>query len=145
MNAEVIRGITVRTLRGGETGVVQAVFDRLGSRSRQLRFGGAKNVLLPGELEQLARVDGDHHVLVAYDGSEPIGIARLVRDGREAEVAFAVADDWQGKGVGTLLVERLAADARAAGIVRLHCEVRADNTPSLALCRKLKSAMPAAA
>jgi acetyltransferase len=145
MNAEVIRGITVRPLRGGETGVVQAVFDRLGPRSRHLRFGGAKNVLLPAELELLARVDGDHHVLVAYDGREPVGIARLVRDGREAEVAFAVADDWQGKGVGTLLVERLAADARAAGIVRVHCEVRADNAPSLALCRRMKSALPAAA
>src|SRR5437899_8913515 len=117
MNAEVIRGITVRPLRGGDTEVVQAVFDRLGPQSRLLRFGGAKNVLLPGELEQLARVDGDHHVLVAYDGREPVGIARLVRDGREAEVAFAVADDWQGKGVGTLLADRLAAEARAAGIV----------------------------
>jgi acetyltransferase len=145
MNAEVIRGITVRPLRGGETGVVQAVFDRLGPRSRLLRFGGAKNVLLPGELEQLARVDGDHHVLVAYAGADPVGIARLVRDGREAEVAFAVADDWQGKGVGTLLADRLACDARAAGIVRVHCEARSDNTPSLALCRRLKSAMPAAA
>jgi RimJ/RimL family protein N-acetyltransferase len=145
MNAEVIRGITVRPLRGGETGVVQAVFDRLGPRSRQLRFGGAKNVLLPSDLAQLARVDGDHHVLVAYDGREPVGIARLVRDGREAEVAFAVADDWQGKGVGTLLADRLAADARAAGIERVHCDVRADNTPSLALCRRLKSSLPAAA
>ena len=145
MNAEVIRGIKVRPLRGGETEVVQAVFDRLGPRSRQLRFGGAKNVLLPGELEQLARVDGDHHVLVAYNGREPVGIARLVRDGREAEVAFAVADDWQGNGVGTMLVDRLAADARAAGIVRLHCNVRADNTASLALCRRLESALPAAA
>jgi GNAT superfamily N-acetyltransferase len=145
MNAEVIRGITVRPLRGGETEVVQAVFDRLGPRSRLLRFGGAKNVLLPAELEQLARVDGDHHVLVAYDGREPVGIARLVRDGRDAEVAFAVTDDWQGKGVGTLLVDRLAADARAAGIVRVHCQVHADNTSSLALCRRLKSAMPAAA
>jgi GNAT superfamily N-acetyltransferase len=145
MNAEVIRGITIRALRGGDTEVVQAVFDRLGPRSRQLRFGGAKNVLLPGELEQLARVDGDHHVLVAYNGREPVGIARLVRDGREAEVAFAVADDWQGNGVGALLVDRLAADARAAGIVRVHCNARADNTPSLVLCRRLKSALPAAA
>jgi GNAT superfamily N-acetyltransferase len=145
MNAEVIRGITVRPLRGGDTEVVQAVFDRLGPRSRLLRFGGAKNVLLAGELERLARVDGDHHVLVAYDGREPVGIARLVRDGREAEVAFAVADDWQGKGVGTLLADRLAAEARAAGIVRVHCDVRADNTPSLALCSRLKSALPAAA
>jgi hypothetical protein len=98
MHAEVIRGITVRPLRNGETEVVQAVFDRLGARSRLLRFNGAKNVLTRSDLELLARVDGDHHVLVAYQGGEPVGIARLARDGDSAEVAFAVVDDLQGKG-----------------------------------------------
>src|SRR5437879_4024687 len=123
MNAEVIRGITVRPLRGGETGVVQAVFDRLGPRSRRLRFGGAKNVLTAAELEQLARVDGDHHVLVAWRADEPVGIARLVRDGAAADVAFAVVDELQGKGIGTVLSQRLAEDARAAGISTLRATV----------------------
>ena len=109
MHSELIRGITIRPLRNGETGAVQAVFDRLGPRSRLLRFGGAKNVLLPRDLEQLARIDANHHVLVAVADGEPVGIARLVRDGDTAEVAFAVADDWQGRGIGTVLVDRLAA------------------------------------
>lgn len=139
MNAEVIRGITVRPLRAGETGVVQAVFDRLGPRSRQLRFGGAKNVLLPAELEQLARVDGDHHVLVAWFAGKPVGIARLVRDGASAEVAFAVVDELQGNGVGTVLSERLAEDARAAGIATLHATMSAENSASLALLRRMTS------
>ena len=52
MNAEVIRGITVRPLRNGETTVVQAVFDRLGPRSRLLRFGGAKNVLTERDIAE---------------------------------------------------------------------------------------------
>jgi RimJ/RimL family protein N-acetyltransferase len=140
MNAEVIEGITVRPLRNGETTVVQAVFDRLGPRSRLLRFGGAKNVLFPKELEEMARVDGDHHVLVAYLGGEPVGIARLVRDGETAEVAFAVVDDLQGNGIGTVLVDRLGADARAAGIRRFRADVRPDNKPSLALAARLKAA-----
>ena len=140
MNAEVIRGIKVRPLRGGETEVVQAVFDRLGPRSRLLRFGGAKNVLLPSDLELLSRVDATHHVLVAYIDREPVGIARLVRDGNVAEVAYAVVDEWQGHGVGTVLVDRLAADARAAGIERFTAEVRPDNAPSLALARRLEAA-----
>src|SRR6266576_6715759 len=101
MRTELVKGITIRPLRNGETGVVQAVFDRLGPRSRLLRFGGAKNVLLPSELELLARVDGDHHVLVAWRNGEPVGIARLVRDGSVADVAFAVVDELQGNGVGT--------------------------------------------
>jgi acetyltransferase len=137
VRTEVIRGITVRPLRSGETGVVQAVFDRLGPRSRLLRFGGAKNVLLPAELELLARVDGDHHVLVAWIDGEPVGIARLVRDGTAADVAFAVADEWQHRGVGTTLMERLAGDARAAGIQELRATMHAENAESLALMRRV--------
>ncbi len=128
-----IRGITIRPLRNGESSVVQAVFDRLGPTSRLLRFGGAKNVLTASDLEQLSRVDGDHHVLVAVVAGEPVGIARLVRDGAEAEVAIAVADEWQHRGVGTFLADRLAADARAAGIERLRATMHAENRASMAL------------
>jgi len=141
MNAEVIRGITVRPLRGGETEVVQAVFDRLGPRSRLLRFGGAKNVLLPAELKQLARVDGDHHVLVAWLDGDPVGIARLVRDGSVADVAFAVVDDLQGNGVGTVLSQRLAEDARAAGIETLRATLSAENGASLALLKRMTTCL----
>jgi GNAT superfamily N-acetyltransferase len=136
VRTELIEGITVRPLRNGETETVQRVFDRLGNRSRLLRFGGAKPVLTARDLEQLARVDGDHHVLVALVDCVPIGIARLVRDGAEAEVAVEVADEWQGRRVGTILMARLADDARAAGIEQLHAYVRADNTASRALMRR---------
>jgi len=136
MRTELVNGITIRPLRNGETGAVQAVFDRLGPRSRLLRFGGAKSVLTPYDLEHLARVDADHHVLVALVKGAPVGIARLVRDGRTAEVAVEVADEWQGRRVGTLLMARLADDARAAGIERLHAVVDPDNTASRALMRR---------
>jgi GNAT superfamily N-acetyltransferase len=142
MHARAIRTrsglITVRQLRNGETQVVQSVFDRLGPRSRILRFGGAKTVLSAAELELLARVDGNRHALVAYAGNAPIGIARLVRDESDrttAEVAFAVVDDWQGRGVGNVLVDMLVADARAVGITRLRATMHAENRASLALMR----------
>jgi GNAT superfamily N-acetyltransferase len=141
MNAEVIRGITVRPLRDGEAEVVQVVFDRLGPRSRLLRFGGAKNVLAPPELELLARVDGDHYVLVAWLDGEPVGIARLVRDGSVADVAFAVVDELQGNGVGTVLSQRLAEDARAAGIETLRATMHAENGASLALLKRMTGGM----
>jgi GNAT superfamily N-acetyltransferase len=140
MQSEVVRGITIRPLRNGDTSVVQAVFDRLGPASRLLRFGGAKNVLSPSDLELLARVDATHHVLVAWIGSTPIGIGRLVRDGDCGEVAFAVADEWQSRGVGRLLVERLGADARAAGIREFCADVRPGNVRSAALIRRLQTA-----
>jgi len=140
MHSEVVRGITIRPLRNGDGDVVQAVFDRLGPASRQLRFGGAKNVLSPADLELLSRVDADHHVLVAFAGSTPVGIGRLVRHGCSAEVAFAVADEWQSRGVGRVLADRLAADARAAGITSFHADVRPDNVRSLALLRHVQAA-----
>jgi GNAT superfamily N-acetyltransferase len=98
-----------------------------------LRFGGAKTVLTALELRELSLVDERHHVLVAWADGEPVGIARLVRDGAEAEVAVAVGDDWQRRGVGTVLADRLSADARAAGIARLRATMHADNRASLAL------------
>jgi L-amino acid N-acyltransferase YncA len=144
MRTEVVRGITIRPLRNGETEAVQAVFHALSSRSRLLRFGGAKTLLTAYDLEQLARVDSDHHVLVALVKGEPVGIARLVRDGDSAEVAVEVADEWQGRRVGTLLMERLAADARAAGVRRLHAVVDPDNTASRALMRRVEVQVSAA-
>ena len=141
MHAEVIKGITVRPLRNGERAVVQSVFDRLGPRSRLLRFGGAKTALSTADLDALALVDADHHVLVALAGKTPIGIARLVRNGADAEVAFAIVDEWQHRGVGSILADRLAADARAAGIERLRATMHADNRSSLALMRRVTSGL----
>lgn len=128
-------GITIRPLRNGDTAPVVALLDRLGPQSRARRFGGAKPRLSDAELRALARVDRDHHVLVAYvEGDpEPAGIAQLVRDGSAAEVACAVADDCQGHGVGAILTRELAADARAAGITELHATVCGDNPRAVAL------------
>ena len=141
MHSRFVDGLTVRPLRDGDTGTVAALFARLGERSRERRFCGAKPRLSDVELAKLARVDADHHVLVGYvDGDpEPVGIARLVRSGATAEMAFAVADALQGKRIGTILAEELAADARAAGIVELSATVCGDNPRVVALIKRLGS------
>jgi len=120
-----VNGVTIRPLRNGDTETVCVLFGRLGDESRRRRFGGAKPRLSQEELAQLARVDSKHHVLVAYLAgvTGPVGIARLARQGRIAEVAFAVADEHQGHGIGSALARVLADDARAAGIVELHATV----------------------
>jgi len=126
MHARYLDGISIRTLRNGDTETISTVFERLSDESRRQRFGGPKPRLSADELAVLARVDSTHHVLVAYvDGDrEPAGIARLVRVGRRsAEVAFAVADEHQRRGVGSALARVLAADARAAGIAELEATV----------------------
>ena len=140
MRSECIDGVTIRPLRRGDGDAIQTVFERLGPVSRRLRFGGAKNVLLPSDLELLTRVDANPHVLIAYVEGEPVGVARLVRDGRVAEVAFAVADDCQHRGIGTLLVERLAEDARAAGVESFRADIAPGNVASRALLLRLQAA-----
>jgi len=137
MQTRYVDGVTIRPLRDGDTGTVAALFERLGSRSRESRFCGAKPRLSDSELTVLALVDGDHHVLVGFlDGDpQPAGMARLVRDGAAAEVAFEVADAYQGRGIGSILVRELAADARAAGIRELVATVCGDNPPAVSLLK----------
>jgi RimJ/RimL family protein N-acetyltransferase len=139
MQSRYVNGITIRALRNGDTATVAALFDRLGERSRERRFCGAKPRLSEVELANLARADRTHHVLVGYvDGdARPVGIARLVRDGDSAEIAFAIADEHQGRGVGSTLANELAADARAAGITRLTATVCGDNPRVIALIKRL--------
>ena len=54
-----------------------------------------------------------------------------------AEVAVAVADSWQGNGVATALLDRLAERARAEGIRRFSAEILAENRPMLELIEEV--------
>src|SRR5262249_52613142 len=133
----------VRPLRHGDVRTVMAVFERLGAESRRARFNGPKPCLTAGELRQLATVNSTRHVLVAYvDGDpKPVAIARLVRDGRSAQIAFAVADDYQRRGIGSALTAELIADARASGVTEITALVSSDNPAALALIGRLLRAL----
>jgi acetyl coenzyme A synthetase (ADP forming)-like protein len=134
-------GTTLRLRRPshGESEAILAFFSGLSEQSRYLRFHGLAAVG-PGLAEQFIEADGhDRGALVgslAEDGRERIvavaGWTRL-RDPAAAEVAFAVEDRMQGKGVGTRLLEQLAADAAAAGVERFVAEVLPQNRPMLAV------------
>ena len=130
--------LVVRPLKHGDTATVQALFERLGEASRLARFNGLKHRLGEQELRWLATVGPNHHVLVAYvDGDpDPVAIARLVRSDVTAEVAFEVADAYQGRGIGSALTQELVSDACAAGIVEVTALVRSDNPAALAVLRR---------
>ena len=132
------RPLIVRPLRHGDVRTVVAVFARLGDESRRARFNGAKPCLSRADLRQLAAVDSTHHALVAYaDGDpQPVAFAQLVRDGRSAEIAFAVADDYQNRGIGSALASELLADARAAGITEITAVASSTNSAAVALLRR---------
>jgi protein lysine acetyltransferase len=135
--------ILVRPLQNGDVDTVLAVFHRLGEQSRRRRFNRQKAHLAADELWQLALVDSTHHALVAYveGDQEPVAIARLVRDGQSAEIAFEVANDYQQRGIGSALTEELPADARAAGITEITALVSSDNPTAVALLRRTLDAL----
>jgi protein lysine acetyltransferase len=90
-------------------------------------------------------VDGrDHVALVAQDPAEPvphlIAVGRFVRlqdDPEAADVAFTVADDWQGRGLGSLMGVHLVHLARNRGIRRFTATMASDNRPAQRLLQKL--------
>jgi len=108
-------------------------FLRLSPESRYLRFQGATNVGLH-TVQPFATTGPDTLSLVAERVDEEIvalaSFARL-RDPRRAEVAFAVSDALQGRGVGTRLLERLAAHAGGAGIEQFVAQVLPQNVAML--------------
>lgn len=101
-------------------------FERLSPESRRQRFLTAINRLTSRQLDYLSHPDLTDHLALGMevlpaDGAPSfgIGVARCVRlsdHGDLAEVAVVVADEWQRRGVATLLLEQLAAWARARGI-----------------------------
>jgi GNAT superfamily N-acetyltransferase len=116
-------------------------FQQLSPESRYLRFHGAKTDLSEAELRYLTEVDGVRHFAIgAIDGERGLGVARLVQlDGEPgvAEAAITVLDEMQGKGLGTLLFQRLVAAAAERGIERIRCLVLGSNQPMQDLLRKL--------
>ena len=68
---------------------------------------------------------------------QPVAIARLARHNHDsAEIAFAVADSYQHRGIGSALAAELIADARAAGITEITALASSDNPATLALLRR---------
>jgi RimJ/RimL family protein N-acetyltransferase len=108
-------------------------FERLSAETRRLRFLTSKPTLTSAELRYLTEVDGHRHeALGAVDPrtGQGIAVARFVRDPADqsrAEVAVTVADEWQHRGLGTLMLERLSDRAREEGVERFTALVSGDN------------------
>jgi acetyl coenzyme A synthetase (ADP forming)-like protein len=94
------------------------------------RFFSPHPELSDNEVEQFTHVDHDRRVaIVAELGGEIVGVGRYegLDDSKAAEVAFVVTDAHQGRGLGTLLLEELAAVARERGINRFVAETLPNN------------------
>jgi acetyl coenzyme A synthetase (ADP forming)-like protein len=132
--------IHVRAIRPDDKVRLAEHFRRLGRQSVYYRFFRVKKQLTDLELAQFTELDFRRNVaLVATlrEGGEEhiIGVARYAGldapQSHCAEVAFAVADEHQGRGVGTLLLEHLVPIARAAGITVFEADVLGENNRML--------------
>ncbi len=122
-------------------------FQRLSLRSRYQRFLRPMQDLSEREAAYLTEIDyKDHMAWVAFDvsGATPqgVGVARYVRCEEEpeaAEIAVAVLDSHQSRGLGTLLVRLLSGSALANGIKTFCGTVDEGNQPILTLLKRAKA------
>jgi RimJ/RimL family protein N-acetyltransferase len=135
--------VVIRRVTSADAPLLAESFERLSRESRELRFLTAKSHLSARELRYLTEVDGHfHEALGALDPAtgQGVGVARFARlapDADVAEVAVTVADAWQQRGLGTLLLEQLTDRARAEGITRYTALVSAENTVVVDLLRRI--------
>jgi acetyl coenzyme A synthetase (ADP forming)-like protein len=125
---------TLRPISEEDGPAVVRFHSRLSPETIWLRYFSPHPTLTDREVERLCRSgDPDHLALVALRGDDIIGIAQYDRavGSDEAETAFAVLDAEQGNGVGTLLLEHLAARARLHGVKRFAADTLAVNNRML--------------
>lgn len=133
--------VVIRPLISGDEATIAAWFESLGPETRYARFLAGVSALSDRTRSELARVDHrDREALTAVsaDGAV-VAIARYARvpEPRTAEVAVAVADRWRGRGIAGLLLQRVAALARAQGIDCLTAVCLRSNTAILRLLSRL--------
>jgi len=127
--------LRLRPPTAADADALVAFFEGLSDRSLYLRFHGSRHVS-----RQLVEPDLDpdwveRGALVGTLGDRVVAVASFVRlrDPDVAEMAFAVADEYQGRGIGTRLLEQLAQRAGEAGIERFVADVLADNPRALSV------------
>jgi GNAT superfamily N-acetyltransferase len=140
--------LALRRIAPEDKDALVAGLGRLSDRSVYQRFLSPKPRLTASELRYLTEVDFyDHHALVAVLAKAPsviVGVGRWVRDAdapQNAEIAIVIADDLQGRGVGSALGGALAEAAIARGIVNFTASMLPENVAAHRLFAKISSRM----
>lgn len=132
----------VRPIRPQDRAALQDFHVAQSERSIYMRFFAAMERLSDRDLTRFTETDNfDRVAIVATthkDGNEAIvGVARFDRiEANEAEVAFNISDNIQGRGLGSVLLEHIAAAAREVGIRKFYAEVLPQNGRMLSVFRE---------
>jgi acetyltransferase len=137
--------LTIRPIRPEDAQIEQAFVRSLSDESRYFRFMQAVHELTPEMLVRFTQIDYDREMaLIAVVEPEPgiekqVAVARYTAnpDRRSCEFAIVVADEWQGRGIGTHLMHSLMRVAKSRGITLMEGEIIAGNTHMLGLMRRL--------
>ncbi|RYG24044.1 GNAT family N-acetyltransferase [bacterium] len=143
------RRVAVRPIQPSDRVHLELGLERLGERTRRMRFHGERTAFTSDELDYLTRCDGVDRiaeVAIGLDSSdeEEIGVAvarayRDAEDSERAEVAVVVIDEWQGIGVGRLLLGVLAEKCWKVGIRQWTASVLGENTEMVRLLESFGS------
>ena len=134
--------VAIRPLRERDRDELGAAIMRLSQRSRYLRFASPMPVLSVPTLDRLLDVDHLHReALVAFEpaGGRGVAVARYAEIAGEAgvvDLAVTVADDWQRRGLGGLMLARLIDRAGQNGYRAVRGSALAENAGSRALMRR---------
>jgi GNAT superfamily N-acetyltransferase len=130
----------IRPLNPGDKSLLVEGLRQMSPQSRLARFGSGISGLSDSELRYLTDVNQVSHVAWgATIDDEPAGVGRyIVDDADGAEIAIAVVDRFQRRGLGRALFEALAASARAAGIETFHFAIEPWNRVVLRMLRGIE-------
>src|SRR3954452_20394246 len=135
--------IIVRPVTPEDKALLLQGFEQLGELSRYRRFMSTKHQLNVAELAYFTELDHNcHEAIGAIDPAtgSGVGIVRWVREAPgspSAEVAIVLADEWQRRGVGKVLLDALTARARAAGVTEFTAVQLSGNLGMLKLFERL--------
>ena len=135
--------LQIRPVTAADAGRLVDLFSRCSDEARYFRFHAAKPRLRAAEAEYLAAVDGRARVALAATALED-GEERIVADARfdvvddgDAEAALLLRDDVAGRGLGTLLLDRLLELAAGLGVRRVLLDILPENRAMLALAQRV--------
>ena len=131
------RMMEIRALRPGDRSGLLAAVGRTSDQSLYRRFFAFKRSFTDQEVDFYVNVDFLRQVAlvaVAVEDGRPVivgGTRYIVLQPGQAEIAFAVDDAHQGRGIGSALMRHLIAVARRAGLEKFIADVLPDNTAML--------------